>query len=211
MRKKQLFFTSIVVVWIGLITFSFGGFQQILRSDYKKLSRSDVESMLKEKGFFEDSMNPSKTFRNQFRQLSIGEDRFVIIDDATGLRWHQSGSEKCLDYEDVIVWIEDLNKTKYGGHNTWRLPTLEEAASLIENRPIDNEMDFGGRLVNNPLHIDPLFSAYHEFIWTGDGYGYDAEPGHTWFVNFDGGTVGNSEVGAWFVRPVRAIDSTYVE
>jgi len=206
MKGKRRFIISCTILLIGTFIFSFAGFQNILRSDYKKLSEDDVRTMLKKKGLFGGGYTPVKTFRNRFRLASIGEKQNAIIDDATKLMWHQSGSEECLDYEDVVTWIDDLNKKKFGGFTDWRLPTLEEAASLIESRPIDNELIHEGRPINYPLHINPVFSAYHEFIWTGDGYGYDSEPGHTWFVNFDGGLIGDSEVGAWFVKPVRTID-----
>ena len=49
-----------------------------------------------------------------------------------------------------------LNAGGHAGYRDWRLPTAEEAASLMEKTPID------GR------HIDPVFGRGVNFIWTAD-------------------------------------------
>jgi hypothetical protein len=62
-----------------------------------------------------------------------------------------------------------LNKIKFAGYDNWRLPTLEEAMSLMENTP--NE--FG-------LYINPLFDVRQPWNWTADRY----SASRIWFVNF---------------------------
>jgi len=54
-------------------------------------------------------------------------------------------------------YIQDLNDQHYASHSDWRLPTLEEAMSLIE----PGENDHG-------LYINPLFNKTQTRIWTAD-------------------------------------------
>jgi hypothetical protein len=90
----------------------------------------------------------------------------VVVDKASGLMWHQAGSEVTLDFFSAQEWVDDLNIQKYAGYSDWRLPTLEEAISLYEMK------------TNKDMNIDPVFSYSQRFIWTGDGY----YPGRIWLV-----------------------------
>ncbi len=80
----------------------------------------------------------------------------------------------------------------YGGYHDWRLPTLEEAMSLLEP---DKR--------NGGLFISPVFDRYQEWIWTGDKKkGANA----AWNVNFRYGLVTWSQVNDYgFIRPVRSL------
>ncbi len=85
------------------------------------------------------------------------------------------------------------NKKNYSGFNDWRLPTLEEASSLLEPEK------------KNGNFIDPIFDRNQWGTWTGD----KCRTGKAWIVTFVNGTVGQSPVGsaATFVRPVRSLES----
>ncbi len=122
------------------------------------LSEEAVAKMLKDKGYFciEGVIwsNPSgKGIANKFETRAGGK---VVYDGATGLTWQQSGSER-IGFDDAKSYIEGLNRDKYGGFNDWRLPTLEEAMSLME--PKENEAG---------LYIDPVFGSTPKWIWTSD-------------------------------------------
>jgi hypothetical protein len=60
----------------------------------------------------------------------------VVIDKATNLMWHQSGSQKFVNWEKAKEWVNNLS---YFGYDDWRLPTLEEAISLLEKEKQKNK------------------------------------------------------------------------
>ncbi len=71
--------------------------------------------------------------------------------------WHQSGSTGLgITWQKAEEWIEKLNKSRYAGFRNWRLPTLEEAASLLKP----------GK-EGSVLYIDPIFDSTQKYIWTG--------------------------------------------
>ncbi|MDR4497640.1 MAG: DUF1566 domain-containing protein [Candidatus Scalindua sp.] len=69
----------------------------------------------------------------------------IVIDDTMSLMWRQNGSSHDMDWKKAKQWIRDLN-SRYAGYSDWRLPTVEEGASLLESSKM-----YGG------LYIDPLF------------------------------------------------------
>ncbi len=161
-----------------------------LRSQYKDLSVDDVKRMMKEYGFFEKYYNKSGNFKNHFEVRTIGKDQ-IVVDFATGLIWHQVGSEKYMKMAGVEGWLADLNKKGYAGFSDWRLPTLAEAASLLENQ----ESGFG-------LFIDPVFSSEQSYIWTGDTFGKD----RAWVIDYYSGDVNQVTLTTMvYVRPVRTM------
>ena len=76
-------------------------------------------------------------------------------------------------FKKVKDWIADLNRQRYAGYNDWRLPTLEQAMSLME--PKKNK---------NDLYIDPVFNATQSWIWTSDLLQGESR---AWVVYFYGG------------------------
>jgi hypothetical protein len=170
----------------------------MLRSSPESLSEGEVEAMLKRNNFFSKLHgrnkkfgNPSGDFDNDYEPRTINGDK-VVIDHATGLMWHLSGSYKYMNYGKVKGWIEELNSTVYAGYRDWRLPTLEEAASLIENEKL-----------NGNLYIDPVFSAEQWWIWTSDLVTSDS--GRAWVADFENGQVFSYAFSYNVdVRPVRS-------
>jgi hypothetical protein len=160
-----------------------------LRSTPQTLTRDEVKAMLKKYGFFEKYYNSTGDFRSNYEVQTINKHQ-AIIDYSTGLMWHQAGSLEYMKYNRVRQWIQELNRQKYAGYSDWRLPTLEEAASLMkrtENR--------------YALHIDLLFSREQRYIWTADKY----DKNRVWVVDFYGGDFNPvaSDFSS-FVRPVRS-------
>jgi tetratricopeptide (TPR) repeat protein len=164
-----------------------------LRSSYKTLSVSQVHSMpnmsIRKKenwGFYGYSR-----INHDYNLKTIGGDK-VAVDNATGLMWHQSGSDDQMHWDDAKEWVEDLNSEGYAGYQDWRLPTVDEAASLLEpNKRI-------GR------YIDPVFNKKQQWIWTGNEVdGSEA----AWSVYFGNGHVYRSYfIDIHSVRPVRTME-----
>ena len=175
-----------------------------LRSSYKKLSVSQVHSManvsIREKedwGFYGHS-----TIKHGYNPKAIRGDK-VVVDDATGLMWHQGGSDDWMKWDDAKEWVEDLNSEEgYAGYHDWRLPTLEEAASLLESSK-----------KNGNLYIDQAFSKEQKEIWTGDKCDYVSKDyvskdvlETAWYVDFSFGKVSRYyRYNPCFVRPVRSV------
>lgn len=104
-----------------------------LRSTYRDLPVASVQAIQhiaihekKEWGFYGHS-----TINHDYELRELLGDK-VVIDHATGLMWHQSGSTFGLNWYKAKRWVEQLNREGYGGYNDWRLPTIEEASSLLE-------------------------------------------------------------------------------
>jgi len=160
-----------------------------LRSSHGDLSVSEVHSMpdiyirkMDEWGFYGHS-----TIIHRYEKKSI-QGGNVVIDHATGLMWIQSGSKEYMQWNAAKEWVRNLNDRGYAGYNDWRLPTIEEATSLLEPAK------------KNTLYIDPVFDDEQWGIWSGDQRGTSA-----WSVYFSLGNV------RWryknrYVRPVRSLN-----
>ncbi|MDR4505622.1 MAG: DUF1566 domain-containing protein [Candidatus Scalindua sp.] len=164
----------------------------ILRSSYRNLSASQVEAIpyknirkLKKWGFY-----GSSTLKRDYVEKTIMGDK-VVIEATTGLMWHQSGSENNTKWENAKKWVQELNRKGYAGYQDWRLPTVDEAVSLLES----------DRKSNN-LYIAPIFDKNQLYIWTGDGFlEYSA-----WVISFRSALVTWSDsTYRNYVRPVRTI------
>jgi len=153
----------------------------------RDLSENAVKKMLKKNGFYDRNLNmDGQGFANQFK-LMERQGESLIIDENSGLTWQQSGS-KPLAYREAQAYIEELNTTHYAGYSDWRLPTLEEAMSLME--PNDDK-DF--------RYINPIFDRQYS-IWTAD----KGSASTVWVVSFGSGDCDDIRVfNVAYVRAVR--------
>jgi len=135
------------------------------------------------------------TINHHYELKSIkGED--VVIDHATGLMWFPGTSKDKFRLvsrsrvQKSEYWFKKFRQTRYAGFNDWRMPTVEEAASLLEKSKN-----------NAGLYIDPVFSG-HNKIWTSD---LDTTR-ERWRVNFKKGSVHTYVYELFYAyRPVRSI------
>jgi len=161
-----------------------------LRSKYQTMLKDEVKHLLQEKNFFDRYWNKSGDFENQFKTKTVNSKK-IIIDQKTGLMWHPSGSLKFVNLKQAKNWISDMNENSYAGFSDWRLPTLEEALSLLEKRKRIN------------LYIDKQFDTRQWCIWTGD----KLDSKLNWVIVFSGRVDWfDSGVSLNYVRPVRIND-----
>ena len=154
-----------------------------------KLSESDVNEMIIRHGFYERDRNPGGNgFYHQYKLQEIKRDK-VVLDEATGLIWQQSGSDSNMIFKNVEKWITKLNRKRFAGFSDWRLPTLEEAMSLMEPKK------------NNERYINPIFDSKQYWIFTADEV--QGESG-AWILYLYDGSCFNLFYLPLYVRAVRS-------
>jgi len=96
-------------------------------------------------------------------------------------------------YDAQDVFIATLNSQDFGGHNDWRLPTVKELTSIIDNNRYTPSI--------NTTYFANTVSSYYWSSTTNAG-----SPLGAWVVGFDGGDVidGNKSYGYGYVRAVRS-------
>jgi len=77
----------------------------------------------------------------------------TITDRATGLMWSQEDSQKGLNWEEALAWVQARNGEDYLGHNDWRLPNVREMQSIVDYARIPGAAHSTGVATA----IDPLF------------------------------------------------------
>lgn len=162
-----------------------------LRSRPKTLSVEDVAVMIKKHNFFCKTYSWTKEYHNEtgdFENDFVDNKDGTITDGNTGLMWQKSGSNEYMQYDQAHAYINQINIAEFAGYNDWRLPTLEELASLLESKPM-----------NKGLYIDPVFDDEQYWCWSSD----KRSVGGAWGVDFDDGYV-YWNVFNYYVRGVRS-------
>ena len=117
-----------------------------------------------------EDRRPLEYVQNDYQDNGDG----TVTDRATGLTWQQSGSKNQMGYKDAQKYVEGLNRDRFAGYTDWRLPTVDELASLLEPE---------GK--NGDLYIDPIFDNDQGWCWTADQWA----SGVAWGVLFFNGSV----------------------
>jgi hypothetical protein len=157
-----------------------------LRSQPKQLSDNDVKLILVRYNFFDRTKNTGGVFNNDFVDNGNG----TVTDRATGLMWQKDGSLDGMTWQDAKQYVKKLNSEPFAGHSDWRLPTIEELASLM--KPVKSEGD---------LYIDPVFSNKQDICWSGDTFGSET----AWYASFKSGMIRHIYHFFYYVRAVRTI------
>lgn len=171
-----------------------------LRSEPKFLLEKDIKKMLKKHNFFDRHLNKHGSFANDFVDNGDG----TITDNRTRLMWQKSGSSKAKKWKQAQTYVKQLNKG-FAGYSDWRLPTIEELASLVEKEKVSG------------VHIDPVFDSKQKTCWSADYNptstirvsGYEG-----WIVKLAEGTIiqtmwslgryhGYGNI-SWYIRAVRS-------
>ena len=157
-----------------------------LRNQAKQLSDEDVKSMLIKFNFFDKTKNKNGVFANDFVDNGDG----TVTDQTTGLMWQKDGSLKGMTWADSKEYANKLNNDRFSGRSDWRLPTIEELASLLKSKK-----------ANGNLHIDPIFSEKQMFCWSADTFG----PEMAWYASFKAGMIRHIYHFFYHVRAVHKI------
>lgn len=165
-----------------------GRLRELRQEPVQDLSAAEAGRRLREIGLFEAHRNPAG--RGMAHEYELRDGGRVVFDRATGLVWQREGSDETLRFDKAQEYVARLNEARFAGGSDWRLPTLEEAMSLMEP-----ERRAGG------LYLDPAFSRRQWWIWTADR---ESAVG-VWVVYFYGGGcfVHVPLGGSTYVRAVR--------
>jgi TIR domain/Protein of unknown function (DUF1566) len=158
-----------------------------LRRVAATLSGDMVKALLQNRGFYDKRWNPGGKGVIHEYAGQIRSGTAVLLDGATGLTWQKGGSGP-MTFADAEQYVRRLNSERVGGFDDWRLPTVEEALSLMEPQTHEDR------------HIDPAFERDASFIWTAD----HTTDQRLWVVYFYDGivTAERDLFNAW-VRAVR--------
>jgi len=164
----------------------------IFRNHPKQLSENEVMEVIIRNDFFDKNRNLNGNgFNTHFETTQINSDK-IIVDYTSRLMWQQHGSLEPMSYEKAKHWIAELNKLGYANFHDWRLPTLEEAMSLMKNERR-----------NGNLFQNRIFGQKQSGIWTSD---YTENAILAWVVFF---RYGSCHVNCFdldnYVRAVRLI------
>ena len=129
----------------------------IFRNYPKQLSEREVAELMIKNDFFDKNRNRNGNgFNTHFASTQINSDN-VVVDYTSRLMWQQHGSIEPMSFEEAQNWIAELNQIGYANFHDWRLPTLEEAMSLMKNE---------GQI--GDLFQDCIFGPQQSGIWTSD-------------------------------------------
>lgn len=188
-----------------------------IRSVPSTLSVRDIVQMIQDKGFHHPvDLSASGLFgrfvgdlQHLYKVKTLHGDK-VVLDHATGLMWQQSGSPHTMTWEKAKDYVHQLNRKRYAGFSDWRLPTIEELASLLEptakteavrSQSIRQTLEYGS------LYIDPVFDRTQQACWSVDKVRVRlSDSPSAWNVHFgEGGLGGHSLNYALYVRAVRSM------
>lgn len=128
---------------------------------------------------------PRSYIANNF-QVNAG----TISDLATGRTWQQAGSAYPMTWHQAWTYVDRLNQNQFAGCNDWRLPTVDELASLVTRTP--HQEDFC---------IEPVFDRTQKWLWSSDRRSFAA----AWYVSIDLGFVSWQDFTCYYY--VRAVCS----
>ena len=177
------------------------------------VTESDVMDMVSKYDFFHIKYNNSnKVLCHRYEVVKDKNGlKIAVIDHTTGLLW-QSAGDMSLGFGDhsnqSFEYIEKIN-AQFAGYSDWRLPTLEEAMSLIRTKCLH---PFGQK-----AYIDSVFSNVfdddsHPILKFGYYIGFgiltsDKSKGvHPWYVDYTNGNCGVTKFNeGYIIHAIRTI------
>lgn len=126
----------------------------------------------------------------------------VITDRQTGLAWQKGDSfleiKKGMSWYEAVGYVSRKNKEKFGGHQDWRLPTIDEFKTVWDEKRLLHSKD--GEPVGLP---SPFADGGSYYLWTANERNLD----HAWYFGlghkeeyFNLKELGDLEQGVKMVR-----------
>lgn len=140
----------------------------VLPAEHCTLRDDQLSQLVIEWNFYDSRLNPQGAFDNA---LAASDSSATVLDEKTGIMWQRGGLDLC-SIRKMTIDIKELNKEGFAGYNDWRMPTVEEAMSLME--PTPNAKG---------LYIHPCFSKKQPFIFVAA----KRKPTGYWFVDYKQG------------------------
>jgi hypothetical protein len=181
-----------------------------LRSEKRTISVDEAKVMVVTQKFFRVDWNAGgKGLAHQYETKAM-QNVLLVVDHATGLMWQRGGSGDIVQggMKGAEEYVRGLNTKKFAGFDDWRLPTLEEAMSLMtspEKGQPGEAIEGDDHIVKGVDHIDASFdNSAAPFLWTSDLQ----SPALGWVVYFWDGIcdLESLEFNA-YVRAVRSLKS----
>jgi len=148
----------------------FKGEKITLPTEQSRLTDNELKELIRRWNFYDTVLNPQGNFENV---LADNEDKLTVTDERTGIMWQKAGLDLC-SIRKMSRNIEQLNKEAFAGFNNWRMPTAEEAMSLMEQGPN-----------SKGLYLHPCFSKEQPFIFVAA----KRKPTGYWFVDYKQGKI----------------------
>lgn len=146
----------------------FSGARVVLPSEPVAFHDNQLGPLIRQWNFYDAQLNPQGAFANA---LADPGDNLTVVDERTGLMWQRGGLDLCSSSR-MKRNIAQLNAEGLAGQHDWRLPTLEEAMSLLEAAPNAKG-----------LHLHPCFAKAQPFIFVATR----RKPTGYWFVDYGRG------------------------
>ncbi|HIJ90998.1 MAG: DUF1566 domain-containing protein [Desulfobulbaceae bacterium] len=152
------------------------------------LTEQEAEGLAARYDFYDSRHNPRGNFANV---LQDNGDGLTVTDQATGIVWQRGGCD-LTTIRNVQKYVEELNGRCFAGFADWRLPTMEEAFSLM-----------APRVNEKGVHLHPCFSKEQPFIFLAD----QRKPGGYWFMDFKQATAfwASGSIPGGFGRVCRSV------
>lgn len=131
---------------------------------------TQIKEIVTQWNFYDAILNPQGEFGNG---LANTGNTLTVCDERTGLLWQGAGLDLC-SIRRMTTNIEQLNKKGFAGFHDWRMPTVEEAMSLMEPSPN-----------SKGLYLHACFSKEQPFIFIAAR----RKPTGYWFVDYKHGKI----------------------
>lgn len=128
----------------------------------------EMAALVRRENYYDSQLNPGGSAESY---LVDNGDNATVTDLVNGVTWQLGGCD-LTSIKKVRSYIDGLNRENFAGHDDWRLPTLEEALSLM--KPEKN---------GKGVHLHQAFSSEQPFIFVAD----ERRPGGYWFVDYKQG------------------------